>query len=374
MSRSSKKTAIGIDISLDAVRVVELQFKKSLRLQNMNAQPLGLGALGRDSGVNWVGVDNTLRQVLKDFKVKGKRAHVAIPSALTVIRQLSLPDFADDELREVIEFELTNSIHLPFADAVFDFVRCPKSEDDERDGNISVILIAADRAFVEMLVKCLRGIGVRVVDIDVRSLATYRVLKRLGSLSKTFVLVESDRRGTKIHVFHDGLLYLTRQVAVELIKDRVEKSEVGADVGRLDDLSGSLQADIRNTADTSFQANASLQENAAEEARNLAVEQLSNTAYVTRMGDELDRTMNFFRYTLNQRSAEFHEIIFTGSTAITADVTSALSERVGVPVRELSFQNVIESNIVVGRRGMVLSEDEALNDYTVAIGLALREV
>ncbi|GMA63383.1 pilus assembly protein PilM [Alicyclobacillus fastidiosus] len=270
------KCAVGIDIAFDAIRVAELEMKTSLRVQSISAHPVGLGAFGQDRSVNWAALESALREILQRYKLKGKRTHVAIPSAYTVIRQLSLPDFSDAELREVISFELTNSIHLPFPEVVFDFVRCPKGGDGgPDDGNRSVILIAADRIFVDELIKCLNGAGVRPVSIDVRPLAMYRVLRRLSTLPSTFLMTDVDATGTRIHVFHDGLLYLTRDVPIQLAgsADGMGFGEVGAAQERGE--SGEL-------------------------ATAVPVESLTAAAYVERLGAELDRTLNFFRYTLNQ--------------------------------------------------------------------------
>lgn len=357
--------AIGIDIATDAVRVAVVDKKRVLSVRNMSVHPIGMGALGRDSAVNWGGLEQTLKAALSEHKLKGKRVHVAIPSALTVIRQLTLPDFSDEELRSVIEFELTNSIHLPFEQAVFDFVRCPPSEETSPK-ETNVILIAADRQFVDRLVEALRHLGIRPASIDIKSLATYRALKRLDTLPTTFLLAESNAQGTFVHVFHQGLLYLTRQVPVELMTSVIETLD-STEPSPFATNAAEVQPIFTDVISDESIPPSILRDNAT-------IDHLPMENYVNRMGAEIDRTVNFFRYTLNQRQATFEEVIFTGAEHLTEEAKGALTERLGITCKSLSFEQIVDGNHIAIRRGMVNSDNQRLDDYTAAIGLALREV
>ncbi|EPZ44133.1 type IV pilus biogenesis protein PilM [Alicyclobacillus acidoterrestris] len=365
MARGQGTSRIGLDIGLDAIRVVELQVGQTLRLQQMSEQPVEAGVFHGGDDVDWIRLEQLIDHALHGYKLRGKRVHVSIPSVYTVIRQLTLPNFTDEELREVIEFELTNTIHLPFAEVVFDFVRCPASTDQGEGDNVSVILIAADGAFIRPLVERLRKRKIKVASIDIRPLAKFRVLLRVVELPETFILTEMDTHGTSVHVFHDGLLYLTREVPV-ILGDKTDSPLEGGFGEGVDDSAAGATA-MAATDELSLPATAPARVHPS-------LEVLSLSDYVGRIASELERTMNFFQYTLNQRSAQFQEIIMTGSHLLNPHQQANITDRTGVLVRTLSFQDVIQTNFIAGRRGRLIAGDGSVSvDYTAAIGLAMRE-
>lgn len=111
-----------------------------------------------------------------------------------------------------------------------------------------------------------------------------------------------------------------------------------------------------------------------EQQTSTTVEQLLAGAYVSRIAAELDRTRNFFHYTLNRRQAEFSEVVFVGGRSVTPEVMEELRNRLGMPVTSLAFQDMIDKGLFKERRGASWLGDERADEYAVAIGLALREV
>lgn len=352
------KGAIGIDISTDGIRVVMVENKNGLLIRQRQAVEFGPGTFSDEQGVNWEEIEKSLVTVLAKANIRGGRAHVAIPGQFAVIRELSLPDFTDDELRSLIEFELTHSIHVPFPEVVFDFVRVPMKEEGA-EKKASVILVAADKQMCERFVTLLQKFRIRVKSIELRSLAANRVLKRVKDLPQTFLLVETDVRGTNVHVFHGDVLYLTRQVPMRLIE-----------TGAFEVVNGESTVASREGMNDLV----SMALGNGDELSLSALEQLPPNAYVTRIGAELTRTMNFFHYTLNRRDAEFGEIIFVGGCNLTHAVLNDLEQRLGLRVTSLSFQDMIGAGLLKERSGMSLADDDVVTDYGVAIGLALREV
>lgn len=319
------RLVVGIDLSLTAVCVAQLQGGKALHVQSMNAESLEDGIIAPDGSVNWPQLEQVLDRLLSHLKRRHMRACTSIPSEWTVVRQLSLPDFSDDELRSLIRFELTNSIHLPFDDVVFDFVRCAPTEEDTAEGKTNVLLIAADKKLVEAWVNLLRKKKLGITVVDLRPLAKYRVMKRMGREPGTFLFVDDEAQSTYVYVYHRGLLYLSRPIQLR------------------------------------FPA-------------GLAIEaEMTESAYTEHLGAELERTMDFFRYTLMQREAEFERIVFASNRPTADIIRCGIEARLGIETRMLTFEQVLESHTFVVRRGLVPSRDES-HDYTAAIGLAMRGV
>lgn len=352
--------SIGIDLSIDSIRVVTLEQQKTLRVSQRQAATLSPNTFADEREIDWQVIEQSLADVLAKANIRKGRAHVAIPNQYAVIRELSLPDFSDEELRSLIQFELTNSIHVPFQEVVFDFVRVPKKDDGaENPGEVNVILVAADKQLCERLVKLLQKFRIRTTSIELRSLAAHRVLKRVRTLPEAVLLVETNATGTSIHVFHRDVLYLTRHVNMYLMDGEISDGTAVANFNVGSDPMVDLVSSALEMGATPLDTN---------------VERLSAEAYVTRIGAELDRTRNFFHYTLNRRQAEFGEVIFVGGRNLPSDAMANLQTLLGMRVVSLAFQDMIDAGLFKERRGASLLGDEGADDYAVAIGLALREV
>ncbi|WAH41703.1 hypothetical protein NZD89_26420 [Alicyclobacillus fastidiosus] len=56
------------------------------------------------------------------------------------------------------------------------------------------------------------------------------------------------------------------------------------------------------------------------------------------------------------------------------DVIDAISRLTGMKARMILFQDVLHENLISSRRGLMVSQEDTLTDYTAAIGLAMRGV
>lgn len=318
--------SIGVEVSDACVRIAELEWAKVPRLRRLETYEIH-GETGDTSS----GADFEAWQAVwqKAFRPDGRRksqVHVAVPNRWTVIRQLGLPSFGDEELRSVIEFQLQHSIHLPFDEVTFDFVRCPKEAAGEAsdDAETSLILVAADKQLVGTLVDSFRHHGIRPVSVDIHPLAVYRLLRKFhDGLPQSFLFMEVNGDFVDMHVFHQGLLYLTRQFPLPAPVD-------DASNGMFDDLS--------------------------------------------QIGVEIERTVNFFRYTLNQRDVEFARLFIASPEGAVSSDLSVLEGQVGMPCEIMSLAALIRSHMAFTRKVAIRPDDASLHDYAAAIGLALRGV
>ena len=68
-------------------------------------------------------VSTALRSSLKEGTLS-KNVHIAIPTQNILIRKItSLPDIGEHELAKLLEFHVGESIHLPFENPIYDFVK-----------------------------------------------------------------------------------------------------------------------------------------------------------------------------------------------------------------------------------------------------------
>ena len=319
LTPSSRTTSVGIEICDAGLRIAEIEPAKPVRVIRLETQPWDLVDNVADPYPTYA-LGPLLARAFDPARRKKAKVHVGLPARFAVIRQLSLPDVGDKELQSAIEIQLQHNIHLPFDEAAYDYVRCEPPADDH-DGGISVLLVAADKKRVDEVIEGFRTVGMRPQTIDLHVLALYRLIRRFQpDMPRTFLLLETSEDMVDLHVFHDGLLYLTRQVPVAMAPN--------AEISAFD--------------------------------------------YVSQFDVEIERTLNFFMYTLNQREAGFERLFVTLPRDVDAtDHLRALEERIGIPCEVLSIAEIIRRNCEIGPEAHRMKD---LEDYAAAIGLALRGV
>ncbi|WP_067851122.1 type IV pilus biogenesis protein PilM [Alicyclobacillus mali (ex Roth et al. 2021)] len=318
LTTSSRSTSVGVEICDAGLRIAEVEPGRPLRVSRLETAPWDLSQTVRDPYPTFA-IAPILSHAFDANRRKKLTVHVALPSRFTVIRQLTLPAVGEKELQSAIELQIQHNIHLPFDEAAYDYVLCDPPE-DEAD-SVSVLLVAADKSRVNDVIQGFRSVGIRPKTIDIHALALYRLIRRFRpDMPQNFLLLETSEDTVDMHVFHDGLLYLTRQVPVALAPT--------SDVPAFD--------------------------------------------YVSQFDVEIERTLNFFMYTLNQREAGFEQVFVTLPRDVDAsEHLQALEERIGMPCEVLPLAEMIRRNCEIGPEAHRMPD---LADYAAAIGLALRGV
>ncbi|SIT09976.1 type IV pilus biogenesis protein PilM [Alicyclobacillus vulcanalis] len=318
LSKSSRRSAVGVDVCDAGIRIAEVEPGKPLRVTRLVTEPWDLAQTVSDPYPTFA-LAPMLSRAFDAARRKTLAVHVALPSRFSVIRQITLPAVSERELASAIEIQIQHNIHLPFDEAAYDYVQC-EPPDGEAD-SLSVLLVAADKSRVQDIVQAFRQLGVRPHSIDIHALALFRFIRRFRpDLPKSFLLLETGEDTVDMHVFHDGLLYLSRQIPVALAPT--------ADVPAFD--------------------------------------------FVSQFDVEIERTMNFFMYTLNQRDAGFERLFITLPREVDAtEHLQALEERIGMPCEVLPVAEMIRRNCEIGPEAHRMAD---LADYAAAIGLALRGV
>jgi type IV pilus assembly protein PilM len=335
------------------------------------------------NSLSLVQVIKTLIQ-LNDFT--SKQVHMVVPSQVIMVRQLKLPDLPDKQLRKVLEFEVKHNIHLPFDKPYFDFInlngkqespavmlkrkprKLPEASDMamkeaavstdggshimgaaptnlfadfEGKGEIQqkeapkaeVLLVAAPGELIMEYAGILKECGLKAIGAEIKAFSILRVLNEtaISSMEETFLAVDINETVSDISIFHRGQLKITRSVPVNL---DIEKTNLTPEE--------EVFAAFLNTnlsQDGEFQ-------NACGD-----------------LAHEMERLMNFYRYTLNNRDQEFHTIVLSGDIGRLNEAAKYLEERLNQTVKLIQTEQ-IESSIP----GFI----EILPQIAVPVGLGMR--
>jgi Tfp pilus assembly protein PilN len=115
----------------------------------------------------------TLRAELDARNIKPRTARLALHRGLVTVKPLPLPAAAAGDVGQMVRFELERHVPFPADDAAFDFIRLPPS-----NGNLNVLVSAAERRVVERATQLLGESRIRPVAISVAALDLLPLLGR----------------------------------------------------------------------------------------------------------------------------------------------------------------------------------------------------
>ncbi|HHY65950.1 MAG TPA: hypothetical protein GX517_01900, partial [Alicyclobacillus sp.] len=125
------------------------------------------------------------RRRLTDAGLATGRPTLCLPTSAVVLRTVTLPRTGRKQARNLIQFQLSHELHLPFADPVFDFdyyppgFPNPDGHESPEEG-VPVLLAAAPGELVHRLDQVFRRMKTPLGAVEVKGLASLRVLRNLG--------------------------------------------------------------------------------------------------------------------------------------------------------------------------------------------------
>jgi type IV pilus assembly protein PilM len=294
-----------------------------------------------------------LKKHRRQKKQLAKKTHFSLPTKHVIVRKItSLPDLPEKALQKLIEFEIGESIHLPFEEAIYDFKKIGSitmdhiiekdsfeqatdqmMNDDHLEPKSDVLLCATSKALSENMTDSLKQAGFKPLSAEIRATAIKRLIDSLHPtwLQETVVVVDINEHSLDLHLYTQGIPVFTRNIVMD-------KSSYNQNAASM----------------------LSMQE-VAVTGEGTGSSDWNETAYMDDLLSEIERAQNFFRYSIGQRDQEFHKLILTGF--YTPSIVETLSERLSYPVEKLDFSPILAPGF---------KDYSVLDGCSVAIGLALR--
>lgn len=378
----SSSSSLGLEITDQAVKIVEVKIMKNNRpivcKMVMEKLPKNVVVDGRIRDMPSLIL--TLQTLIARHSIKPKKIHMVVPSQAIMVRFLKLPDIPDDELRKIVDFEVKHNIHLPFEEPYFDFCklngvnnkkRAPKkvekqnmnkkdlqedlfkseaaatsesslddlfkesteAEDKGESLQCDVMLVAAPKEIIEEYSMLLHSAGLEPISVEIKALSLFRLIKTTTFIDpkSTFLLVDINENISDLSIFHDEQLKITRTVPLEFVDQTDQpRGEMDPDLSFLG--FNDIDADFKNS-------------------RN-------------ELAHELERLINFYRYTLKNRNQEFDHIIVSGDVLRLIDISTFIEEKLSIKVVTLVPNSLVFSGNEYDFTTKTL--------FSVPIGLALR--
>lgn len=316
--RFSKKTG-NFTIKDDAIRYAELKQAEPLMMGMCEERLLPEGLIRGGIIQDFDTLSLILDECVREWGIKGRKVRFTVPDSHVVIRKVSVPgDLIDDEIRGHLYVEIGSSIHLPFDEAVFDYIVTGRT-----DKELHLLLFASSEELVRSYSDLFDSAGLKPDAADISPLCQYRFYlnqKPKVNIAASVMLIQYDLSGVNLSIFQQEQPVFMRNIEVE--KNIRESETVG----------GSMTAE-----EFRFQANEIMK--------------------------EIDHVLNFYRFSLNQGNDEVSSFILTGDHPLLHDAERLLTERYDYPVNSLKNAQAESSN-----------KTPLTASFYLTAGLALKEV
>ncbi|KRE93174.1 hypothetical protein ASG89_06625 [Paenibacillus sp. Soil766] len=376
------QTSLGIEISDSTIKMskVLLRNKNEPLIQMNLTEELPPHVMEEGRIKEPLRLIQTLQTMMARLDSKPKHIHLVFPSQLVMVRFLKLPDIPEKDMAKLVDFEIKHNIHLPFENPLYDFVKMngtahkkrktvkkAKKESEtpaEKDYFLEaaagkedlgrgkglfedfqeeeskeaiamqcdVMLVAAPKEIMDQYLEVLDSAGIKLTSIEIKALSLLRLQQStsLTKLQDTFMIVDLNETAGDLSIFHGEELKITRSIPLIFAAKSQGNIDVKASADHLFSEFMDGDADFRS--------------------------------HCNDLAHELERLMNFYRYTLNNRNQEFAGVVISGDLKRMSEIVTFLTERLPIPVQMFQPTNTFGQNSALKDFSM----------YAVTLGLALR--
>lgn len=232
-------------------------------------------------------------------KLGGKNQPIRffVPDPSVLLKQFDYPDDLEmTNLKSYVEMELGNSIHLPFKDPLLDVY-------DAWEGDGKAVIFAAPSEEVNKVINLFTDLGMIPEVAEIRALSNLKMLDELQLLKKdkTYLITDWSINNVMISIYSNREVEFLRYQPIETKLTQWENTthENG-------EIEFSYTGDLSQYEET---------------LRNEAT--------------ELERVMNFFKFSLHKGDKEIDELIVLGDNPMLHYVHSILQQYFSLPTHVL---------------------------------------
>ena len=198
--------AVGLDISKDTVKVVELTSSRGRRrLVDFFCKRVEK----REGEEEKESISRAIRELFRENNIKGEGIISALPLSSVVVRKLTFPFREAEKIRKTIKFEAESSIPFPVEEAIIDF----HITDEGKGRETEVLLIAVDKKRVREHLEMLRLAGVEPAVIGLDAPAIFNAYCLEAREGRIVAIVDMGADKTTVAVVWGEKLSFMRAIA-----------------------------------------------------------------------------------------------------------------------------------------------------------------
>jgi len=306
-----KKSVVGLDIGSSAVKLVELaESKGSWSVVAMGQQSLPAEAIVDGAIMDAATVSEAIRATFEQARVKTDQVATAVSGHAVIIKRISMPAMSPEELSESIQWEAEQYIPFDINEVSLDYeiMEGPSIE----EGNMDVLLVAVKRDKINDYTSAVAQAQKQPVVVDIDAFAVqnaYELSYELDPALST-ALINIGASVTNIAILNGMMPSFWRDI------------NVGGN-----QYTDAIQKELNLPYETAEAVKRG--QPTPEDIPRATVEPIL-AAVTEEMGNELNKTLGFYKATASQEDVD--KIVLSGGGAMVEGLQPFLHEKFGCPV------------------------------------------
>lgn len=361
--KGRQQAKLALDIGSKYIKALEIGYgSHGIVINNMGFAATPLGSVTEGTINNPEAIGEMLKQIVKHFNIKEKKAVCSLPGRAVVIRQVTLPaGLSDKELKVAAIGEVERFLPFPLDEMEYDYEVLGEIQQGDTK-QTSVLFIAAHREAVQKRVEAAHIAGLESYEIDVdpfvilRSVVESAMFSDQDTFTQTFLLLDLGASSTNVSIMKNGVLRFTRIFSIggDTLTHAIE-SGTGANYLDAEKLKKDLAVAY---VDEEFMQ----LETDAKEIHEMVRPHLETLSL------EIRRSLAY--YTSKYRGESVTKMVITGGGAMLKGIAKFFEEDLAIPVVHANpFRNLI----YVGDEE-VDKISSLVPFFSVAAGLGIRQV
>lgn len=205
------KTSVGVEITEESVRAVELTRGSNPRIVAAGEVPLPPDAAKDSEVIDQEAVALALRQLWSRAGIRSRNVTLGVGSRRVLIREHSTQELSPPLLKQALPFQVQELLPVPVNQAVLDFYPISRG-----DGMLHGLLVAAVSETIEDLISSLAKAKLRVDAVDLVPFGLARATRSLASPAETMAIVHVGDHTSYVVVTLDGIPQFVRIIPADL--------------------------------------------------------------------------------------------------------------------------------------------------------------
>lgn len=301
MFKTKKNRLVALELNEYVIRAIVMN-SQDVNQAVFYEQPLIAGVIEGDSIRDEMALFDEFKKVVDAWGIKRHDVRFFVPDSSVMMKSFEHPaDVVASKLKAYVEMEIGQTIHLPFTNPLIDVY-------DAKPNDGEATLFAAPSEEVNKMASLLDDVSLTPAVADVRSLSTIRLLEKLNLFTpqKSYLITDWSITGLSISIYTPGKLeflrYQTIETPIKLWESRVEDGHK-----------------VTLTYDGEI-----------EEYRMLLLDQIA----------EIDRILNFYRFSLYKGEKAVDEIIILGDSPEMDYIVNEMRSSYETPIQYIDDHKV----------------------------------
>jgi type IV pilus assembly protein PilM len=200
---SKEKVAVGLNIGVSSVKMVQLSFSKdTVKLTGFSIEE------------NQLDLEAVIKKIIQAYAVK--RVNISVSGQQAITRYVEFPRMNYEELKQSLKFEAQKHIPFPISEVNLD---ASILRSDLPDNRMKVLLAAVKKESLSQRLKLLAGLNLEVGVVDVDSLALMNAFEFNYSQdenikNKTLALLNIGSATSNLNIMDSGYPVFSRDVNI----------------------------------------------------------------------------------------------------------------------------------------------------------------